>query len=313
MGNFRNLIRESEKIIIIGVAGDSGSGKTTLTRGIRELIGEDIVSSFSLDDYHSLDREERKRAGITPLNPEANRLDLLEEHLALLKEGKTIQKPVYNHKTGKFDPPVPFSPTPIIIIEGLHPFYTKKLRELIDFKVFIDPSRGIKRKWKIKRDVEERGYKREDVEHEMMIREPDYKQYIDFQKIYADVVIKIYPSQFRGEELYQVKMIQRKLEAPAPSIEFSLSIASMLSLSERNFMIRYETDIYYAKRVGILVFDGELEREMFQRLIETIVEYTGKEKIPFLPPEKDYANAISLAQLLLCWRFMEEIKEKLEK
>ncbi|HQN91944.1 MAG TPA: uridine kinase, partial [Methanoculleus sp.] len=120
--DFKRVIAESPYVFIIGVAGDSGSGKTTFTHAIREIFGEDLVSTITTDDYHKYDRQQRRELGITPLAPEANQLDLLEEHLAELKAGRAILKPVYNHNTGRFDPPVPFSPTKILIVEGLHPF-----------------------------------------------------------------------------------------------------------------------------------------------------------------------------------------------
>ncbi|HSQ93059.1 MAG TPA: uridine kinase, partial [Methanoregula sp.] len=83
--NFKDTIATSPYIFTIGVAGDSGSGKTTFTQGIRDIFGSDLVSTITLDDYHRLDREGRKREGLTPLNPAANRIDLLEQHLIMLR------------------------------------------------------------------------------------------------------------------------------------------------------------------------------------------------------------------------------------
>ncbi|HPM27509.1 MAG TPA: uridine kinase, partial [Methanothrix sp.] len=74
-------IRESGKVFVFGIGGDSGSGKTTISRGIKRILGEDMVCSFSMDDYHSLDRRQRAERRITPLHPQANHLDLLAEHL----------------------------------------------------------------------------------------------------------------------------------------------------------------------------------------------------------------------------------------
>lgn len=144
--SFKERIKESGRIFMVDVAGDSGSGKTTFVRSIREILGEDIVSSFSMDDYHSMDRMEREKVGITPLNPKANDLNKLVSDLRELKQGREIMKPVYDHSNGTFKDPVAFKPTSVIIIEGLHPFYTDKLGELSDFKIFVDPDRKIKRK-----------------------------------------------------------------------------------------------------------------------------------------------------------------------
>src|SRR5271157_2918164 len=103
--NFKDTIAASPYIFTIGVAGDSGSGKTTFTRGVRNIFGDDLVSTITLDDYHGLDRAGRLVAGISPLDPRANRIALLEQDLIQLKRGVPVMKPSYNHATGTFDPP----------------------------------------------------------------------------------------------------------------------------------------------------------------------------------------------------------------
>ncbi len=130
--NFKDVIARSPFIYIIGVAGDSGSGKTTFTESIRQVFGPLFVSSITLDDYHLFDRIERRERGITPLNPEANNLSGLEEDIKRLKSGLTINKPVYDHSTGSFRDAIPFNPTKIIILEGLHTLFTPKLRSQTD-------------------------------------------------------------------------------------------------------------------------------------------------------------------------------------
>ena len=189
MRTLMDKIKESGRVFVFGIAGDSGSGKTTISKGIKRILGEDMVASFSMDDYHSLDRKQRKERNITPLHPDANHLDLLAEHLEALRAGKSIDKPVYDHSCGAISGTVPFGPAPVVIVEGLHPFYTKELRDAIDFKIFVDPSRAVKRLWKVRRDVGDRGYQPEQVMAEMLQREPDYKLYVDIQKIYAESVV----------------------------------------------------------------------------------------------------------------------------
>ena len=161
--SLKETIAASPYIFTIGVAGDSGSGKTTFTQGVRSIFGGDLVSTITLDDYHRYDREERKNLGITALNPAANRIDRLETDLGLLKQGMPIEKPVYNHDTGKFDPPVTFTPQKILILEGLHTFFTPALRNNLDFMLFVDPGQEVKYDWKLKRDIKKRGYSAAEV------------------------------------------------------------------------------------------------------------------------------------------------------
>jgi len=320
--NLRDRLRSSGKIFIVGIAGDSGSGKTTFANAIRKLLGEDIVGTITLDDYHVYDRAMRWKLGITPLHPDANNLKLVETHLFMLKRGEKIKKPTYDHKTGTFGPWEDFEPTPVIIVEGLHTLYDG-IRDYLDFKIFVDPARYIKRRWKIKRDVEERGYDKRKVIEEIIQREPDYKRYIDFQKIYADVIIKIFPTSMSNVEritylfeeenfrnVYRVRLIIRKDESiPAEPIRLNIDLSALVRASERDFAIGFFSDYYYSKPASFIDIDGFMNVELFSSLLDVLKKEVGSEEIYEIP--KGYVNAIEVAKLLVCWRLLEVLKSKL--
>jgi len=92
-----------QRTIILGIVGDSAAGKTTLSSGIAEILGRDRVTIICTDDYHKYNRVQRRRLGISALNPTSNYIDIIEQHLAHLRRGEPILKPVYNHGTGDFD------------------------------------------------------------------------------------------------------------------------------------------------------------------------------------------------------------------
>ncbi|MCC7565655.1 MAG: phosphoribulokinase [Methanomicrobiaceae archaeon] len=306
--DFKDVIAKSPYIFTIGVAGDSGSGKTTFTQVLRTIFGSDLISTITLDDYHRYDRRERSERKITPLAPEANRFDLLEEHLAALKEGRTIEKPVYNHTTGMFDPPEPFSPTKILILEGLHPFFTPRLRELLDFKLYVDPDPDVKRTWKIRRDVEKRGYRRDDVIEEMAEREPDYQKYVAPQCAYADAVIKISYSKYgksvsEEKNIYQVTLCQSKLDRTIREVELSIDLLSLLSLSERAFMLEYWIDEINGRPMGALSFDGELNYDVIRKLEKRVESQTHIHPISIYE-NHPYVTAGETVQLILSWRII---------
>ncbi len=301
-GEFRKRLSEYEGSLIIGVAGDSGSGKSTFTKSISNLLGEDLVSYFSLDDYHTEDRETRKKTGHLPLDPKINNLKLAGEHLREIRKGKAVIKPIYNHKTGKFDPPEVFEPKKIVIVEGLHALYDE-LRRFMDLKIFVDPKREVKWKWKINRDVKERGYREEDVWKEIRRREPFYKRYIDFQKIYADIVIKIDLSNL-GEDMYRVESIMKTLDFQLSGINMNFSLSSLINSSEKPMALQYRDDFYYMKRVSRIAFDGLLPREAIEELERKIMEYTGFEE-NYIIEKKEYVNATDISQLLVAWYFVE--------
>jgi phosphoribulokinase len=306
--NFKDTISASPYIFTIGVAGDSGSGKTTFTQGIRDIFGSSLVSTITLDDYHSLDRDGRRKAGITPLNPAANRIGLLEQHLIMLRRGVPVEKPVYNHATGTFDTPVIFRPTKILILEGLHTLFTPTLRRYLDFTLFVDPVREVKYEWKIRRDVENRGYSRDIVQEEIAQREPEYEKYIAPQKTCADAIVSINYSEYgRGlgteRNVYCVSLAQNRMKYTVENIDLSLDLYSILSLSERNFSLKFQTSQLGGQKMGELIMDGELSAHVVKKLEQSIEEQTRVRPISMFR-HRQYVTAGELARLILCWRII---------
>ena len=74
---------------------------------------------------------------------------------------------VYNHSLGTLEGPVVFRPSKIVILEGLHTLYSDTLRESIDFSLYVDPADDVKQEWKLKRDMEKRGYTQGEVMEEI--------------------------------------------------------------------------------------------------------------------------------------------------
>jgi len=308
----------SQRVFVFGIAGDSGSGKTTISRGIRRILGKEMVASFSMDDYHSLDRSERRARNITPLNPSANHLDLLADHLEALRRGESIEKPVYDHSIGEIEGTKLFGPAPVIIVEGLHPFYTERLRQAIDFKIFVDPSRQVKRLWKVRRDVGERGYDADQVRDEILKREPDYKLYIDIQKIYAEIVVKIQESKFRPsfwdhsseQDCYSVRLIQEMVDLALPQVDLTINLSKILRTSEHEFSLEFQKDDYYGKKVGIMTIDGIIHQTMIAELEKRLCDALGTDAV-ICDRQNDCVNAIGLAQLILTWRCIEKLENLL--
>ncbi|MBD1824554.1 phosphoribulokinase [Cyanobacteria bacterium FACHB-DQ100] len=183
----------SQRPIILGIVGDSAAGKTTLTRGIAQVLGEENVTIICTDDYHKYDRAQRAQIGITALHPDCNHLDIMQQHLALLRSGQPILKPNYSHKTGTFEAPTYIKPNRFIIIEGLLGYSTRTARDCYDVKVYLAPPESLRAQWKIKRDTQKRGYTEEQVLEELRKREPDSAEYIRPQRAWADMVVSFCP------------------------------------------------------------------------------------------------------------------------
>lgn len=175
--------------IILGVVGDSGAGKTTITSGLVGILGEDQVTAVATDDYHRYDREQRAELGITPLHPDCNYVDIISQHLRLLRNGEPILKPVYRHSDGTFGPPVYVSPKPFTVVEGLLGYHSKSMRCCYDVRVYLAPPEDLRRRWKVQRDSSRRGYTIDQVLAELNRREPDSAQFIRPQERHADMVV----------------------------------------------------------------------------------------------------------------------------
>jgi phosphoribulokinase len=171
-----------------------------------------MTTVICLDDYHANDRQGRKVSGLTALHVKEQNFDLMYEHVKALKSGQSISKPIYNHVNGTLDKPETVVPTSIVIIEGLHPLVDPRVRELLDFTIYLDISDDIKFAWKIQRDMAERGWTLDQVKASIEQRKPDFAAYVAPQMEFSDVVISVLPSEISKEEVgkhLKVKMIQK--------------------------------------------------------------------------------------------------------
>ena len=306
-----------ERVVLIGVAGDSGCGKSTFLRRLIDLFGEELMTVICLDDYHCLDRKQRKETGITALDPRANNFDLMYEQIKALKNGQGIDKPIYNHETGLLDPAERIEPNHIIVIEGLHPLYDERVRSLIDFSVYFDISDEVKIAWKIQRDMAERGHRYEDVLAQINSRKPDFEKFIEPQREFADVVLQVLPTNLikndTERKVLRVRMLQREdKEGFEPAYLFDegstinwTPCGRKLTCSYPGMQLNYGSDVYYGRYVSVLEVDGQfdnLEEVIYieTHLSKTSTKYQG-EMTHLLLQHREYPgsnNGTGLFQVL---------------
>ena len=179
------------KVILIG--GGSASGKTYVLKKVLEKLPEDKVAHISIDDYYKdfsvLPFEERAKINFD--HPKAFDWPLMNRQLKELKEGKTIEKPIYDFKIhGRSDKTEIVEPKDIIIIEGIMALVNKDLRALGDLKVFINASREKRLVRRIERDMRERGRTYESIiEQYFATVQPMFEEIIAPSQYYADLII----------------------------------------------------------------------------------------------------------------------------
>lgn len=180
-------------MLIIGIAGGTGSGKTTVVRKIIERLPAGEVVLLPQDSYYKdnshIPLEQRKLINFD--HPDAFEWTLLSKHLALLKEGKSIEQPTYSYLTCTRQPEtIHTEPRDVVIVEGILALCDPQLRAQMDLKVFVDADPDERLIRVIQRDIVERGRTAQDVmERYTRVLKPMHLQFIEPTKRYADIII----------------------------------------------------------------------------------------------------------------------------
>lgn len=180
------------KSIIIGIAGGSGSGKSTFANRLIEHFG-DQIAVLRLDNYYraqdNVSFKEREKVNYD--HPDALEIELLLEHLIDLKEGKSIQCPVYDYSMhNRSKKTLVVEPRSIILIEGILLFTDERLRNLFDIKIYVDADADERILRRLERDVRERGRSITSVmEQYLSSVKPMHYLYVEPTRSLADIVL----------------------------------------------------------------------------------------------------------------------------
>ena len=300
---------------MIAVGGDSGTGKTTLCRGFEHIFGADRLTVVSLDDYHSLDRGQRKIVNISALDPRASNFAAMEEDLWALREGRSIDKPVYDHRTGTFAPVARTEPTEIIVVHGLFPLYTRALRSLFDITVWADPETELKTEWMKQRDLFERGYSPPESSVEIQRRAAELEKYIQPQSRFADLTVTFYRADDYATHADPAKLSCRiRKGGRFRALDYSEFESSSTSIRQNE-----ESAGRYPET--IIELDGHIDRNTAEAVEDKLWQHidTGRHERPVLgrftdaegKPRTGYA--LALAQLLIARRVVLIEDELLER
>ena len=178
--------------ITIGIAGGTGSGKSTFTNRLKDRFGDEITVLYH-DNYYKrhddLPFEERKKLNYD--HPDALETDLLVEHLKKLRNGESIECPVYDYsRHNRSDKTIRIEPRKIIVIEGILLLADPRIRDLLDIKIYVAADADERILRRIVRDVKERGRDLDNiVEQYLTTVKPMHYLYVDPTRAKADIVI----------------------------------------------------------------------------------------------------------------------------
>ena len=178
---------------IIGIAGGTGSGKTTVVRKIVEVLPPHYVAVVPIDSYYNdtthMTDEERRQINFD--HPDAFDWKLLIKQINQLRNGEAIEQPTYSYiLSNRLKETVHVEPKPVIIIEGIMALINRKLREMMDLKIYVDTDSDERLIRNIRRDVVERGRTVDMVLNRYLsVLKPMHEQFIEPTKKFADLII----------------------------------------------------------------------------------------------------------------------------
>lgn len=178
---------------LIGVTGGSGGGKSYFAKKLIEFLGEENVTLIHLDNYY-LEQSELSKSEKDLFNwdlPKAIDFQTLEEDIQTVKSGTEIAQRHYdftNHSPKVSNQKLPIRP--FVVLEGIFGLHSEKIRDSLDFSIFVDAPKELRYARRLYRDQKERGRSEEDIKRQFDQQvEPAYQAYVDPQKHYADLTI----------------------------------------------------------------------------------------------------------------------------
>lgn len=179
--------------LVIGIAGGSGSGKTTVAQEILQRVGPDRIAYIQHDSYYKdlTGLPPAQRAEVNFDHPNSLETELLTFHIQQLKQGHTIEVPIYDFSThSRTDETFTVNPRGVIIVEGILIFVEAALRSLFNVKLFVDTDADVRLIRRLQRDITERGRTAENVikQYQSTVR-PMHLEFVEPSKRYADVII----------------------------------------------------------------------------------------------------------------------------
>lgn len=183
----------NNKVTIIGIAGGTGSGKTTVVKKIVEALPPHHVAVVPLDSYYNdtTSMTEEERHAINFDHPDAFDWKLLTKQINELREGRAIEQPTYSYlKCNRLPETIHVEPKPVIIVEGIMTLINKKLRDIMDIRIFVDCDSDERLIRNIQRDTVERGRDVQTVlERYLKVLKPMHEQFIEPTKRFAHIII----------------------------------------------------------------------------------------------------------------------------
>ncbi|XP_028741066.1 uridine-cytidine kinase-like 1 isoform X10 [Peromyscus leucopus] len=277
---------QSKEAFAIGLGGGSASGKTTVARMIIEALDVPWVVLLSMDSFYKvLTQQQQEQAACNNFNfdhPDAFDFDLIISTLKKLKQGRSVQVPIYDFTTHsrKKDWKTLYGAN-VIIFEGIMAFADKTLLELLDMKIFVDTDSDIRLVRRLRRDISERGRDIEGVikQYNKFVK-PAFDQYIQPTMRLADIVVPRGSGNTVAIDLI-VQHVHSQLEERELSVRAALASAHQCHPLPQTLSVLKSTP--QVRGMHTIIRDKETSRDEFifysKRLMRLLIEHA----LSFLP------------------------------
>lgn len=283
-----------DRPFLIGISGGSGSGKTSVANILYHCLGKMNCLLFSMDTYYKnlTPEQEKDLSNYNFDTPDALDLDLLSDHLYSLRHWKEIEMPTYDFSTNKRkEETLLIKPNKFIIFEGILAFHDKRMRDLMDLKLFIDLEDDIRLSRRIYRDIIFRGRKMADVlDRYHKFVKPAFNTYIKPTKAFADIIIprggsntiaidiinyylrhkllKIFPESFQN---FTINLKNKKAETE----DLVINKLELDELLKKEHIQKIEFKNIFDDNLGII---GEKEKKLYLTMLKN---YLSGEKYQY--------------------------------
>lgn len=179
--------------VIVAVTGGTASGKSMLTELLSRALSSCRVSRISMDHYYRdlshLLPEQRNIQNFD--HPDSFDIDLFQEHLTLLSQGKSVFVPDYDYVTHtRLEESKLTKAEDFILLDGILLLHFNRLRDFYDFSVFVDAPDSLRLQRRIIRDIRERGRTEDSVKRQWQSStQPMFNSFCLPTKARADYVI----------------------------------------------------------------------------------------------------------------------------
>ncbi|WP_252179211.1 uridine kinase [Endozoicomonas sp. 4G] len=200
-----------QKTILVGIAGASASGKSLLANTLVEELQSQHVCVISEDSYYKdqTHMTMKQRVQTNYDHPDSMDHDLMLAHMQQLKEGQTVDVPLYDYTVhNRKQETRRVLPARVILIEGILLFTCPQVRETFDLRFYMDTPLDICLIRRLKRDIVERGRDVDSVIRQYLetVR-PMFLQFIEPARQHADLIIP-----HGGKNRIAIDLIKTKIQ-----------------------------------------------------------------------------------------------------